>query len=105
MGANTLFYERAGQFSLKCEREDGDYTMGEKMPGLGISNYMTPKGFATARSRVFIAVTNNSDKDRAYFKFLTKIEIPILIFSPADTNSHYAGHFLPLFGNNNSPQS
>jgi len=107
ISANTIFFERAAQFSFKLGPSDADYIMGEKMGNLGVKNFMTAADYKHAASKIFITIANNSPKDKLLFKSLTghRAELDFLTFTPADTNSHCVSACIPLFGNNDSPQA
>jgi hypothetical protein len=105
IGGNTLFYEKAAQFYFKFGTLDARHIMGKKMKGLGVANFMGGKDYLLSPSKVFINIVNNSAKDSYYFKQLVEAELDFLTFSPADTNSLYVRHLLPLFGNNDSPRA
>ena len=106
MGANTILFERAAQFSIKCGAKDMEDIVGNKMPGLGVkNNFLSPAGYRNALSKIFILIANNSVDDRIFLRNLAGAERDFMTFSPADTNSLYVESFIPLFGNNDTAKS
>lgn len=106
IGADTLFFERTAQFSIKCGRSDMTDIVDNKMRGLGaFSNKLNSKLYWKARSKIFIILANNSYKDKIFLQNLASPERSFLTFSPADTNSLFIENFLPLFGNNSSARA
>ena len=106
LGINTIFYEKAAQFSYKCGIKDINQMVGKKVRGLGVNNFISGPDYAAGgRSKVFITIANNDVRDRFFYKSLSRAELKFLTFTPADTNSHYVSHFIPLFGNNESAKA